>query len=46
MIKKEDYIILFIKPESLDNHDNHHSLGLQLIASNEQLIEFIGYRTF
>jgi hypothetical protein len=34
MIKKEDYIILSIKPESLDDHDDHHDLGLQLIALN------------
>jgi hypothetical protein len=44
-IKEEDYIILFIKPESLDDHDSHHDLGSQLIALNERLIEFMGYRT-
>jgi hypothetical protein len=45
MIKKEDYIILFMKSKSLNNYDDHYDLGLQLIASNERLIESIGYRT-
>jgi hypothetical protein len=45
MIKKKNYIILFMKPESLDDPDGHHGSGLQLIASNERLIEFIEYKT-
>jgi hypothetical protein len=45
MIKEEDYVILFMKPKSLDDHNGHHNLDLQLIASNEQLIESKEYRT-
>jgi hypothetical protein len=45
MVEKEDYVILFIEPESLDDHDGYHDPGPQLIALNERLIESIGYRT-
>jgi hypothetical protein len=45
MIKEEDYVILFIKSKSLNDHDGYHSLGSQLIASNERLIESIRYKT-
>jgi hypothetical protein len=45
MIKEEDYIVLFIEPESLDDYDSRYGPGSQLIASNEWLIESMRYRT-
>jgi hypothetical protein len=32
IIEKEDYIVLFIKPESLDDHDGHHDLDVITLA--------------
>jgi hypothetical protein len=45
MIKKENYVVLFMKLKSLNNHDNYYGLDSQLIILNRRLIESIGYKT-